>query len=299
MSGTWVDKLRAEAKQTGSIVCMGIDPETEPWKETMPDGVAVREFYFQILNEMNRQGVRVGAVKPNIGFFEGMDQHDPLRGLGSLRAIRDDYRREGLLFILDAKRGDIGKTAARYAHALFNLWKADATTVAPYMGADSIAPFTAYCDPERGGKGVYVLCRTSNPSAGEVQDRHLLSGTSHLYLHVAMLISSREGWYVPGVGAVVGATAPSELEDIAGYFKQSGVEVPLLIPGVGGQGGSAAEVADILHRVGYDLRICRINSSSGIAEAWKKEAREEGQPVDYAGAAVRAIQQLNKEIGPI
>lgn len=295
MTVTWVDKLRAEAERTGSIVCMGIDPELKPAKKTMPDNVAVREFYFQILNEIKRTGTRVAAVKPNIGFFEGLDEHDPLRGLGFLRAIRDDYHNAGIPLILDAKRGDIGKIAERYAHSVFNLWHADATTVAPYMGSDSITPFTVYCAPEKGGKGVYVLCRTSNESAGEVQD--FGDGHDSLFARVARLIAGN--WFVSGIGAVIGATYPAELEDIAGVFKESGKDIPLLIPGVGRQGGSAAEVADVLRHVGYDLRICRINSSSGIAEAWKKETGGEGQPIDYAGAAVRAIEQLNKEIGPI
>lgn len=288
----WVDKLRAEAEKAGSIVCFGIDPETEPGKETIPQGVGIRTFYFQILNEMKRQGVRVGAVKPNIAFFEGLGEHDPLHGLEDLCAIRDDCQRDRLLMILDGKRGDIGKTAARYAHAAFNLWLADATTVSPYMGSDSIKPFTAYCAPEKGGKGVYVLCRTSNPSAGEVQD-FISHDHTMVYEGVAELIAT--DWFKLGIGAVVGATHMRELGDIAREFKESGKDIPLLIPGVGAQGGSAAEVADVLRRVGYDLRICRINSSSGIAEAWKKEGRSE----DYAGAAVRAIEQLNKEIGPI
>ena len=199
---------------------------------------------------------------------------------------------------LDAKRGDIGKTATAYARSVFELWRADATTVAPYMGSDSIAPFTAYCAPENGGKGVYVLCRTSNTSANEVQDLPVKDPMPNvsdpLFLAVAEYISVK--WYAPGIGAVVGATELSELERIARFFKKADDrEIPLLIPGVGAQGGSAKEVADVLRGVGYDLRICRINSSSGIAEAWKKEEK----PDDYAGAAVRAIQKLNEEIGPL
>ncbi len=295
MTATWVDKLRAEAERTSSIVCFGIDPVMDPKKKTMPDTVAVREFYFRILQEIRQTGTRLAAVKPNIGFFEGLDEHDPLCGLGYLRAIRDDYHNAGIPLILDAKRGDIGKTAERYAHSVFNLWHADATTVAPYMGSDSITPFTVYCAPEKGGKGVYVLCMTSNESAGEVQD--FGDGHDSLFARVARLIAGN--WFVSGIGAVVAATYPAELEEIAGVFKKSGKDIPLLIPGVGRQGGSAAEIADVLRHVGYDLRICRINSSSGIAEAWKKEEQKEGQPVDYAGAAVRAIQKLNEEIGLI
>ena len=299
-NGTWVDKLRAETEKTGSIVCFGIDPT-----ETTTPNVLVREFYFQILNEMKRTGTRVAVVKPNIAFFEGMNgTQDPLCGLGHLRAIRDDYQGAGIPLILDAKRGDIGNTATAYARSVFELWRADATTVAPYMGSDSIKPFTAYCAPEKGGKGVYVLCRTSNPSANELQGLPIgdeVTGLNDLLFHsVASHIANT--WYVPGIGAVVGATAPSELEEIATIFQETGKEIPLLIPGVGAQGGSAAQVANVLRSVGYDLRICRINSSSGIAEAWKKErnaAGEIGNPDDYTGAAVRAIQQLNTEIGPI
>ncbi len=300
----WVEKLKAEAEKTNSIVCFGIDPT-----ETTTPTVSVREFYFQILNEIRRTGIQPAAFKPNLGFFEGMSEtHDWLHGLGILRAICDYYQDAGIPLILDAKRGDIGKTAERYAYGDFELKRADALTVNPYLGSDSIRPFAAYCAPEKGGKGVYILCRTSNPSANELQGlpvRDEETGLpASLYHSVANFI--RSDWHVPGVGAVVGATSIHDLEIIAQELKQFGKEIPLLIPGVGAQGGSAAEVADVLRRVGYDLRICRINSSSGIAEAWRKEHADIDfidpiflGSIDYAGAAVREIKKLNTEIGPI
>ena len=204
----------------------------------------------------------------------------------------------GIPVLLDAKRGDIGKTSKAYAKALFDFWKADAITIAPYMGSDSVGPFTEYCGDgteEIHEKGVYVLCRTSNKGAIDLQNLKVNDSEGNetaIYMKTAEKIVL--DWYNDGIGAVVGATYPAELEQISKYFVDSGKEIPLLIPGVGAQGGSAKDVVEVLKKTGNDLRLHRINSSSGINFAYLKSGEE-----DYVGAAVNALKQLIEEIGPL
>ena len=157
-------------------------------------------------------------------------------------------------------------------------------TVAPYMGKDSVGPFIERCAQ---GKGVYVLVRTSNAGARDLQD--LSVDGVPVYMKTAEKLVE---WHAPGVGAVVGATYPAELEKISEFFVRSGKEVPLLIPGVGAQGGSAADVVAVLKKTKNPLWMHRINSSSGITYAYEKEKSK-----DYVGAAVRAMKELVKESG--
>ena len=163
--------------------------------------------------------------------------------------------------ILDSKRGDIATSSHNYAREAFVSWQADAVTVAPYMGSDSVLPFIDF-----GTQGVYILNRTSNPGGKDLQN--LLLETQHpLYLEVARQIASyneKRG----RVGAVVGATNLGELRAIAEFYRDE--RVPLLIPGVGSQGGSASEVIAILRSIGYPLELVRINSSSALTHPWKK-----------------------------
>jgi len=159
-------------------------------------------------------------------------------------------------------------------------------TVAPYMGSDSVGPFISWGEK---GKGVYVLLRTSNKGAVDIQD--IKSDGKKIYQKTAEKMLE---WHKPGLGAVVGATYLDELRALSSFFVNSGKEVPFLIPGGGAQGGSAAEVAEALRSTGNDILIHRINSSSEINYAYLKEGTD-----DFAGAAVRAIKKLNAEIGPL
>jgi len=278
----YVEQLRKRAEEVGNIVCVGLDPDIAQIPGTRGTiEERIKNFYFDLLREMQRQGVFPASVKPNEGWYEQYD----IEGLRALKEIIDEYQAAGIPVILDCKRGDIGKSSAAYAKAAFDVNKADAVTVSPYMGNDSIGPFT-----ER-GKGVYVLTRTSNKGARDIQDL-VVEGGKPVYWHVARLIST--DWYKPGIGSVIGATYPAELEELSALFVASGKEIPILIPGVGDQGGSAKDVMDILRRTGNDPRIHSINSSSGINYAYKKEGTD-----DYAGAAVRALKRLIEEIGPI
>ena len=212
-------------------------------------------------------------------------------GLKALKEIMEKCKELGIPVLLDAKRGDIGKTSKAYAKALFGFWNADAITIAPYMGSDSVGPFVDYYDDlnNNSGKGVYVLCRTSNKGAVDLQNLETRNGMP-IYMKTAEKLAN--DWFKQGIGAVVGATYPEELEQISKYFVDSGKEIPLLIPGVGSQGGSAKEVAEALRKTGNELALHRINSSSGINFAYLKQNTD-----DYVSAAVNALKQIIDEIG--
>lgn len=271
----YLDSLKEKAKATGSILCMGIDPVLEDIPLRADKEHAITQFYFDILDALDDES-KIPSIKPNIAFFEQYG----FEGLRALKKIIEHSRSKKIDVILDAKRGDIGKTSSAYAKSAFSFWNADAITVNPYMGSDSVLPFVEYC---KEGKGVYVLVKTSNKGSSDLQDLKIKNGP--LYMRTAEKVAD---WHTPGVGAVVGATYPKELKNILSFFSASKKEVPLLIPGVGSQGGDAEETMKLLRETG-DISIHRINSSSGINYAYKKEGT-----TDYAGAAVREIKRLNK-----
>ena len=292
-------KLKDVAKETGSIACMGLDPVPAALPEGMQDISHVPEFLEHIFQEMTAQGVFPGAFKPNQGFYISHDQprgteedtedirFDGSKALCNVMGLAESYFPD-IPIILDSKRGDIAKSSGNYAREGFEAWQAGAVTVHGYMGSDSVGPFAEFCDQ---GKGVYVLCRTSNPGAADFQNLQTDDGTS-FYIHVARKIAE---WAQasPGVGAVVGATAPDELSTIV--TELTGKDVPLLIPGVGGQGGSAEDVMNRLRDGGYDIGIVRINSSSGLTHPWAK--KKEAAPTDYAKVCVAKLKELNGQIG--
>ena len=267
---TFVDNL----KNAESIVCMGMDPVEKriPLKEQSVEKKIVK-FYSDILNCVN-----VGCVKPNYAFFAQYG----FSGLRALKKLVVIAKSHNMQVILDAKRGDVGKSSLAYANEVFNFWKVDAVTVSPYMGRDSIQPFIDFC---KKGKGVYVLVRTSNQGSEDFQDLETKKGL--LFMRVAQRILD---WHQIGMGAVVGATNTEELQRINSFFESS-KEIPFLIPGVGSQGASAREVVKVLKG---NLKIHRINSSSGINYAY-----EETNTKDYADAACKAVEKLNNEIGKI
>ena len=277
---SYVDDLRKRAKNVKSIVCMGMDPVIEKIPIKGATCQVIEEFYLGILKEMNKRNLYPAIIKPNIAYFEqyGFD------GLNALKTIISQYKSSGIPTLLDAKRGDIGKTSKAYAKSAFEFWDSDAVTIAPYMGTDSVEPFIEWCEK---GKGVYILCRTSNKGAADLQDLNV-DGVP-VYMKLAENIIQ---WHKPGVGAVVGATYLAELEEISRFFVQSKKEVPLLIPGVGSQGGSAGGVVEVLKKTNNDILIHRINSSSGINYAYIEKDTS-----DYATAAVDALEILNKETG--
>jgi orotidine-5'-phosphate decarboxylase len=275
----YIEILKDSATKYSSIVCLGLDPVIEdiPEKDGTP-GERIYKFYEKILNAIVKKNIFPGAVKPNYAFYAqyGID------GIVSLEKIIAIYNKAGIPVILDYKRGDIGKTAAAYAKEAFDFFKADAVTLSPYLGYDSIEPYIkGYPD-----KGYYILTKTSNASSGEIQDVH--TEGKEFFLHIADMIVK---WYHPGIGSVAGATYPEQLDKINDTFLKSGKEIPFLIPGVGAQGGSISEVMAVLRKC-PDVNIHRINASSSINYAYKKM-----KDMTYDNAAVEALNQMNEEIG--
>lgn len=272
--------LEKTAERNGSIACMGMDPVIEkiPLQQKNVTKKIVK-FYSEILAAV---ADKIGAVKPNYAFFAqyGFD------GLKAMETLIAAAKKEKLPVILDAKRGDIGKSSEAYSKEVFEAWKADAVTVSPYMGSDSVSPFIRWCGK---GKGVYVLVRTSNPGASDLQQLQLKSG-KEVFMEAAAKVAE---WHKPGVGAVVGATNIYELRKILELFAGTGKKIPLLIPGVGAQGGNAADVAALLRLATGNLMLHRINSSSGISYAYEDFGG------NYAEAAVKAVKELNGEIGKL
>jgi len=276
--------LKKSAEERKSIACVGMDPVLEriPISGKNAEETIV-EFYSEMLEAFNSENVWPSAFKPNYAFYAQYG----FEGLRALKKVIELTESTGIPLILDGKRGDIGKTSKAYAVEAFDFWKGDCLTVSPFLGKDSVGPFIEKA--KELGKGLYMLNRTSNPGAVEFQNLNV-DGTP-FYMKTSEKIAE---WNkdCSGVGAVVGATSLDELEKIASFYVSQNLNVPLLIPGVGAQGGSAKETVATLQKVNYPLYLARINSSSGINFAFEKENTE-----DYAGAAVKALKKLNEEIG--
>ena len=260
------DLLTRSAEQAGNIVCMGLDPIAGALPIQADDFYqSATESFAALFAMMQRDALSPAAFKPNLGYWQAEDRPHTGDFAGS-RALSRILEMIAQYFphtpvILDSKRGDIATSSANYAREAFVSWQADAVTVAPYMGSDSVLPFIDF-----GEQGVYILNRTSNPGGKDLQNL-VLETQQPLYLEVARQIVSynrRSG----RVGAVVGATNLGELEAIAAFYTDE--RIPLLIPGVGSQGGSAGDVIAILTQLGYPLTLVRINSSSGLTHPWKQ-----------------------------
>ena len=288
---SYIDRLRESAREAGNIVCMGLDPVLSVLPESdAPVRERIGSYFSELFRRMRLEGISPAAFKPNIGYYQSLDDPRAEDFSGSL-ALVDVLELLETYFpsipvILDSKRGDISKSSENYAREAFDCWKADAVTVSPYMGSDSVLPF-AYED-----KGMYILNRTSNPGGKDFQDELVLDRVDEkelypLYQAVAIRII---GWNDGrrGIGAVVGATNPNELGRIAALY--AGKDVPMLIPGVGSQ-GSASEVIAMMNEAGYELALSRINSSSGLTHPWKKGAA----PEDWLDQCMSAIHKLLDE----
>ena len=209
---------------------------------------------------------RVAAVKPQSAFFEQAG----VSGMAALATTISYAREKGLLVILDGKRNDIGSTAAAYADAYLgdeSAWRADALTVSPYLGDDSLTPFTAVANAR--GAGIFVLVKTSNPGGGLFQD--IADSEGQLYRHVAGHVEALNADRVPGsrfgsVGAVVAATYPEQLAELRGVMPHAW----FLVPGYGAQGGSASDVAGAFDDDGLGAIV---NNSRGIIFAHANDDR--------------------------
>ncbi len=257
MSATFFDKLTAAARRADSLLCVGLDPAPDQvparFRDAHPGDLPAAILAWNRAVIAATQEL-VCAYKPNIAFYEALGT----AGMETLRATLAAIPPE-LPVILDAKRGDIGSTAAAYARACFEELGVDAVTLSPYLGRDSVDPFARYA-----GKGLFVLCHTSNPSAGdfqhlEISDWRRLDREPNqpLYLHVAR---SAVGWS-PDVGLVVGATYPEAIAEV----RRAAPDAWFLVPGIGAQGGDLeATLAAGLRPDGLGLLI---NASRGVAGA--------------------------------
>jgi orotidine-5'-phosphate decarboxylase len=222
----YLDRLGARIRSTGTQLCLGIDIEPGALPSGHPaDLKGVASFAGLVLEAA---GPYAAAVKVNVAFFERWGSE----GVRALEALRARVP-ANLPFIADAKRGDIGSTATQYAHALFDSLGADAVTVSPYLGGEAIVPLL-----ERADRFAYVLCRTSNPGARELQALEVAAdpGSGAPAEPLAHRVARRVAHWAaaPGsVGLVVGATAPAELAAV----RQVAPGLPFLVPGVGAQGG--------------------------------------------------------------
>jgi len=256
MSSPPLDRLRARVARLGVPLCLGIDPHPDQLPEELTrDLRGVETFARGIVEAVAQHTV---AIKINVAFFEAFGS----AGWAVLERLRGDVPADHFL-VLDAKRGDMGSTAERYAAALFGHLAADAVTLSPYLGADAIEPFLAY--PNR---VVYVLGRTSNPSAATLQDLPVVDDL--LYQRVADWVASH--WPEPRVGLVVGATAPAELRALRLRLP----EPAFLVPGVGAQGGdlrSAVECCDGRRAPGL-VSISRGITGASRGADWRSAAAE-------------------------
>ena len=266
----FIDKLAAAWQQNNSLLCVGLDPDLSkmpPHLAQAPDGIF--NFCKAIIDATADLAC---AFKPQIAYFAALGAEDQLEALCA-------YMRETvphLPVILDAKRGDIGATALQYAREAFERYQADAVTVNPYMGFDSVEPYFAWPD-----KGVIVLCRTSNPGGSDLQFLQL--NGRPLYQHVADLVANQWNKSTGQCALVVGATFPEELALVRSIVG----EMPLLVPGIGAQGGDVqASVRAGSTANGTGMMI---NSSRAILYASKDEA-------DFAAAARRVALATRDEI---
>lgn len=280
---TYKELLLDSAKRTGNCGCMGIDPNLS----ALPEKMKVDDYYISLFEEMDKRNLKCAAFKPNLGYFSRLDKprEGSFEGSRALSRILSSLP-SGIPFILDSKRGDIASSSLNYAYEAFHAWGSDSVTVSPYMGSDSINPFVLSF-PE---KGIYILDRTSNPGGKDLQNRIMDDGLP-LYMTVAKKILSWNKEYSLSIGAVVGATNLKEAEDIISLFSESGI--PLLIPGVGSQGGSAEDVKAIMDRQGYNKAFARINSSSALTHPWAK--RKEMAPKNWKDECIRKIEKFLEE----
>ena len=264
--------LRAAWQQRDSLLCVGLDPDPAKFPAHLqgrPD--AILAFCTQIVDAT---ADLVCCFKPQIAYFAAHRAEDQLEALiEHIHAAHPDTP-----VILDAKRGDIGSTAEQYAIEAFERFKADAITVNPYMGRDSVDPYLGYPD-----KGVILLCRTSNPGGSDLQFLEVDTphGRMKLYEHVARTVA--EDWNASGNCAlVVGATFPAEIARV----RELVGDMPLLVPGIGAQGGDiAATLAAGRTANGSGLMI---NSSRAVLYAGKGE--------DFAQAARRVAQETRDAV---
>ncbi len=245
----FTDKLAAAERANDSLLCVGLDPEPSKFPGAWQhDASRIFDFCATIVDATKDL---VLAYKPQVAYFAAQRAEDQLeRLMAHIRKVAP-----GVPVILDAKRGDIGSTAEQYALEAFERYQADAVTLSPFMGFDSVEPWLKYED-----KGLFLLCRTSNPGGSDLQAQRLVTGDL-LFEHIARL--AQGPWNRTGqIGLVVGATFPAEIERV----RELAPTLPLLIPGVGAQGGDAVATVRAGWRThdGHTTGAVVVNSSRAI-----------------------------------
>ncbi|MFM7698219.1 MAG: orotidine-5'-phosphate decarboxylase [Limnohabitans sp.] len=271
---TFIEQLKHVTQVNRSVLCVGLDPEPAKFPDQLrKQADAIYTFCAQIVDATSDL---VCAFKPQIAYFAAH------RAEAQLEQLIAHIRRVAptVPVILDAKRGDIGSTAEQYAIEAFERYGADAVTLSPFMGFDSIEPYV-----KRHGKGAFLLCRTSNPGGDDWQTRRLadVAGQPRLFEHLAQL--AQGPWNLNGqLGLVVGATYPDEIARV----RDIAPALPLLLPGVGAQGGDAATTLKAGFRKQGDQISGPIivNSSRAILYASKGN--------DFASAAREAALQARR-----
>ena len=271
---TFLEQLAHASLAQQSLLCVGLDPEPRKFPLSLgQDASHIYDFCAAIVDATHDL---VCAFKPQIAYFAAH------RAEAQLERLIAHMRRTAphVPVILDAKRGDIGSTAEQYAIEAFERYGADAVTLSPFMGFDSLAPYLKYH-----GKGAFLLCRTSNPGGDDLQNQRLadLPGQPRLFEHIAHL--AQGPWNLNGqLGLVVGATYPEEIARV----REIAPQLPLLIPGVGTQGGDAQATVKAGWRVNSPIIV---NASRAVLYA--------SQGANFAGAARLAAQALRLQLQPI
>lgn len=299
MSNHYATRLHSAIQAKGTPALVGLDPRFDQLPPDViaharelhddPAAVAASAFEEFCVRLIDVVAPLVPAVKPQAAFFEELGPD----GCLALARVMRYARSKGLIVICDGKRGDIGTTAEAYARAYLAgadpqaaPWQADALTVNPYLGRDTLEPFVKVAN-ERGA-GIYVLVKTSNPGSASFQDR-VTDGTP-IYRHVAQVVEELSAQHAENgfgsVGAVVGATYPRELVELRAAMPS----VPLLVPGYGSQGGAAADVGAAFNANGLGGLI---NNSRGINFAFRsKTYQDEFGPKRWEAAAEAATKQM-------
>ena len=271
---TFTEHLARAEQANDSMLCVGLDPDPSrfppPWQG---DARRIFDFCAAIVDATKDLVI---AFKPQIAYFAAHRAEDQLEQLiAHIHAVAPDVP-----VILDAKRGDIGSTAEQYACEVFQRYRADAVTLSPFLGYDSVEPYLRFP-----GKGVIVLCRTSNPGGSDLQAQRLASGDT-VYEHIARLASG--AWNSGGqMALVVGATYPAEIERV----RELAPTLPLLIPGIGAQGGDAAATVRAGWRGAGGRTTAPIIVSSSRAVLYA--GQNAGQEAGFAQAA-RGVAQATR-----
>ena len=272
--------LRTAQQQNASLLCVGLDPEPSRFPDhILGDANKIYDFCAAIVDATADLAI---AFKPQIAYFAAH------RAEGQLERLMEHIRRVApqVPIILDAKRGDIGSTAEQYAIEAFERYGADAVTLSPFMGFDSVQPYLKHHD-----KGAFLLCRTSNPGGDDLQNQRLASvaGQPKMYEHIAGL--AQGPWNFNGqLGLVVGATYPEEIERV----RELAPTLPLLIPGVGAQGGDA--VATVKAGLRQKMTATGSETTGPIIVSSSRAILYASKGQDFAAAARKVAMQTRETL---